>query len=67
MQPSTYWTVIGKDFQLPARPPQAAPVPTNASEAEIPRYIQNHAAQVDQWLQMVNEEDILKQQLLGSL
>ena len=34
---------------------------------EIPRYIQLHAAQVDQWSQMVNAEDILKQKLLGSL
>ena len=39
----------------------------NADAAEIPRYIQLHAAQVDQWRQMVNVEDILKQQLLGSL
>ena len=30
-------------------------------------YIQNHAAQVDQWRQMVNAKDILKQKLLGSL
>ena len=35
--------------------------------AEIPRYIQLHAAQVEQWLQMVNAEDILSQKLLGSL
>ena len=67
MQPATYRTVIGKDFQRPVRPPQAAPVPTNTDATEIPRYIQFHAAQVDQWRQMVNEEDILKQQLLGSL
>ena len=39
----------------------------NRDAAEIPRYIQLHASQVDQCLQMVNEEDILKQQLLGSL
>ena len=67
MQLATYWNVIGKDFQRPVRLPQAAPVPTNADAAEIPRYIQLHAAQVDQWRQMVNAEDILKQQLLGSL
>ena len=42
-------------------------MPTNAGAAEIPRYIQLHPAQVDQWRQMVNVEDILKQQLLGSL
>ena len=67
MQPSTYRTIIGQDFQRPVCPPQAAPVPTNTDAAEIPRYIQLHAAQVDQWRQMVNAEDILKQQLLGSL
>ena len=67
MQPVTYQTVIGKDFQRPDRRPQAAPVPTNTDAAEIPRYIQLHAAQVDQWRQMVNAEDIQKQQLLGSL
>ena len=47
MQPATYRTVIGKDFQRPVRPPQAAPVPTNTDASEIPRYIQLHAAQVD--------------------
>ena len=67
MQPATYQTVIGKYFQRPVRPPQAAPVPTNMDAAEIPRYIQLHAYQVDQWHQMLNAEDILKQQLLGSL
>ena len=30
MQPDTYRTVIRQDFQRPVRPPQAAPVPTNA-------------------------------------
>ena len=35
--------------------------------AEIPGYIQLHAAQVDQWRQMVNAEYILKQKFLGSL
>ena len=67
MQPSTYRTVIGKYFQRLVRPLQVDPVPTNSDAAEIPRYIQLHAAQVDQWRQMVNAEDILKQQLLGSL
>ena len=67
MKPATYCTVIGQYFQRPVRPPQAAPVTTNKDAAEIPRYIQLHAAQVDQWRQMVNAEDILKQQLLGSL
>ena len=42
-------------------------MPTNVDAAEIPRYIQIHAAQVDQWRQIVNAEDILKQQHLGSL
>ena len=67
MQPATYRTVIGQDFQHPFRPPQADPLPTNANADEIPRYIHLHATQVDQWRQMVNAEDILKQQLLGSL
>ena len=67
MQPATYQTVIGKDFQDPGSPPQAAPVPKNSDAAEVPRCIENHAAQVDQWQQMVNAEDILKQQFLGSL
>ena len=67
MQPATYRTVIGKDFQRPFLPPQAAPVSTNADAAEISRYIQLHAAQVEKWLQMVNAEDTLKQKLLGSL
>ena len=67
MQPATYRTVIGKDFQRLVRPPQAAPVPTNTDAAEMPRYVQLHAAQVDQWRQMVNVEDILKQKLVGSL
>ena len=48
-------------------PPQASPVPTNTDAAEIPRYIQLHASQVEQWHQMVIAEDILKQKLLGSL
>ena len=42
-------------------------MPTNADAAEIPRYIQIRADQVDQWRQMVNADDILKHQLLGSL
>ena len=67
MQPAPCHTIIGKDFQRPVCIPQASPVPTNADAAEIPRYTQLHAAQVDQWRQMVNAEDILNQQLLGSL
>ena len=39
----------------------------NVAAAKVPIYIQHHAAQVDQWHQMVNLEDILKQQLLESL
>ena len=54
MQPATYWTVIGHDFQRLACLPQADPVPSNAAEAEVPRYIHNHATQVYQWRQMVN-------------
>ena len=67
MQPSTYRTVIGQDFRRQVRPPQEAPVPTNADAAEITRYIKLHEAQVDQWQKMVNTEDTLKQKLLGSL
>ena len=67
MQRATYRTVIGKYFQRPVRPPQVAPMPTNTDAVEIPRYMQLHAAQVDQWRQMVNAEDFLKQKLLGSL
>ena len=67
MQPATYRNLIGQDFQRPFLPPQAAPVPINTDAAEIPWYIHLHAAQVDQWRQMVNAEDIMKQQLSGSL
>ena len=67
MRPATYRILIGQYFQRPVRPPQAAPVPTNTDADEIPRYIQLHAAQVDQWHQMVNAEYILKQKLLESL
>ena len=42
-------------------------MPLNADAAEVSRHIQNHAAQVEQWYQMVNMEYILKQQLLESL
>ena len=67
IQPATYRTVIGQYFQRPVRPPQSVPLPTNMDADEIPRYIQLYAAQVDQWRQMENAEDILKQKLLGSL
>ena len=60
MQPATYQTVIVKDFQHLARPPQAAPVPANAASDEVPKDIQYHADQVDQWHKMLNVEDILK-------
>ena len=59
--------VIGQDFQLPTCPPIEAPVRTNGAAAEVLRYIQHHTAQVEQWRQMLNAEDILKQKLLGSL
>ena len=67
IQPAIYRNVIGQDFQRTPPPPQAAPVPTNTDAAEIPRYIHIHAAQVNQWCQMVNAEDILKQQIFRSL
>ena len=67
MQPSTYHTLIERDFQRPVRPPQADPVPTNKDVAEISRYIELHAPQVEQWRRMVNAEDILNQKFLGSL
>ena len=66
MQPAIYRTVIGNDFQCLYRTPQSAPILSNAAEAEVPRYIQNHAAQVDQWRQMVNAACILKQKFLES-
>ena len=67
IQPATYQTVTGKEIQWPAHPPQPDPVPVNAAADEVPGYIQHYAAQVDPWIQMVNAEDILKQQLLESL
>ena len=67
MQPATYQTVIEKYFQRPICPPRADPVPTNVTAAEFPRYINHHVAQVGQLHQIVNAEDILKQQLLESL
>ena len=42
IQPATYRTVIGQDFQRPVRPSQSALVPTNADAAEIKGYIQLH-------------------------
>ena len=47
MQPATYRTVIGQDFQRPVHPPQVAPVPTNMDASEITRYIRLHVTQVD--------------------
>ena len=44
-----------------------APVPANVDAAEVPRYIQHHVSQVDQWHQMINMEDTLKKQLQESL
>ena len=67
MQPATYKTVIGHDFQIPDCLLQAATVPDFAATDEVWRYIQIYAAQVEQWRQMVNAEDIPKQQLLESL
>ena len=64
MQPATYQTVIGHEFELLTRPPQATRVPTNAAALEVPRWIQHHAAQLDQCNKMVNAEDIIKQKLL---
>ena len=61
MQPATYQTVTGHDLHHSACPPQSDPIPAN------PRYIQHHAAQVEQWRQIVNAEYILKQKLLESL
>ena len=67
MQPATYWKVTGHEFERPDSPPKESPVPTNAAEAELPRWIQQHSSQVDQWCQMANTENILKQQLLDFL
>ena len=65
--PATYQTIIGHDFQHPARPPQASTLKSNVDAAEVTRYIQHHVAQVYQWRQTVNAEDILEQQLLESM
>ena len=63
MQPATYRTVTGQDFNRPAHPPQSDTVPKNATASEVSRYIQHHVAQVDQLRQMVSAEDILKQKV----
>ena len=67
MKLSTYQTVSGHKYEHPNRTPQADTVTPNAAAMEVPRWIQHHAAQVDQCQQMVNAEDILKQKLLDSL
>ena len=67
MQPATYPNLTGHGFQSPDPPPQVVPVPANAAAAEDPGNIQHHATQVDQWRQLVNMDEILKQQLLESL
>ena len=64
MQPDIHWTVTGQEFQPPSHTPQAAPVLANEAAAEVPRYIKHYESQVYQWSQMINAEDILKQQLL---
>ena len=60
MQPDKYQTVTGKEFQHPSRPTKSDPVTANEATDEVPRYIQHHAAQLDQCCQMVNVEDIPK-------
>ena len=67
MQPDTYKIITGKECQCPSRTSQAATVPANAKSAEVPRCIQHHESQMYKWLQMVNVEDILKQELLESI
>ena len=57
--------ITGQNFKFLVCPPQEALVTANVGAAEVPRYIQYHAAQVDQWRQIINMEDILKQQLLA--
>ena len=42
-------------------------MPDNVAAYEVTRWIQQYADQLDQWLQMVNAEDILKQKLMDSL
>ena len=39
MQPATYQTVTGQEFQRLARPTQGAPVLANVDAAEVSRYI----------------------------
>ena len=50
-----------------ARPSQVDPVPIKIAASEVTRLIQQHVEQVEQWHQMVNAKDMLKQQLLYSL
>ena len=42
-------------------------MPSNMATYEVLKYIQNQVAQVDQWRQMGNAEDILKWKLSESL
>ena len=51
----------------PGLPPTSISNAYNTDASEIPTYIRIHAAQVYQWRQMVNTEDILKHLLLSSL
>ena len=67
MQPSTYQTITGQEFQILACPTQEAPLTSNTAAAKVTMWIQQYASQVYQCCEMVNAEEILKQQLLQSL
>ena len=67
MQPSTYQTITGQEFQILACPTQEAPLTSNTAAAKVTMWIQQYASQVYQCCEIVNAEEILKQQLLQSL
>ena len=47
MIPAKYQTITEKEFQCPARIPQAATVTANAKADEVPRHIQQQEAQME--------------------
>ena len=67
MQQYMHHTVKDHDSIQPACTPQVDLVPPNTYTAKVPRWIQHHAAKVNQWRQKVNDKYILKQQLIDSL
>ena len=56
-------TVNEREFGCPTHPTEVTPVPPNTAVSEVQRWIQQHLDQMEQWLQMLNIEDILKHQI----